>query len=122
MPGSLGTPDLSMALFQHDVLCRRHVNFVNATPDDLELLAQACEPASFGVKQENVLDETYRKAGKMDSECFASVLDPSNTDLTNIIRGHLLEGLQSNRCIKVELYKLNTYSKFLIIDRPFLVL
>jgi hypothetical protein len=88
----------------------------------LEQLTQACEPASFGVKQENVLDETYRKAGKMDSECFSSMLDPSNTDLIKIVRGYLLESLQSNMGIKAELYKLNIYSKYLIFIHPYLVL
>jgi hypothetical protein len=66
------------------------------------------------VKQEHVLDETYRKAGKMDSECFASTLDPFHTDLIKIIRGYLLEGLESTTGIKVELYKLNIYGKYLI--------
>jgi hypothetical protein len=56
-----------------------------------------------------VLDETYRKAGKMDLECFSSTLDLSHTDLMNIIRGYLLEGAQSTNNIKTELYKLNVY-------------
>jgi hypothetical protein len=84
------------------------------TPEELEQLTQACEPASFGVKQEDVLDETYRKAGKMDSECFSSMLDPSNTDLMKIVRGYLLEGLNSQKGIKAELYKLNVYGTHLI--------
>jgi hypothetical protein len=88
----------------------RHINLANATPEKLEQLAQACEPASFGLKQECVLDETYRKAGKMDSESFCSALDLSHTDLVNIIRGYLLEGTQSTNNIKTELYKLNVYS------------
>jgi hypothetical protein len=79
----------------------------------LEKLAQACEPASFGLKRECVLDETYRKAGKMDSECFASTLDLAHTDLVNIIRGYLLEGPQSTNNLKTELYKLNVYSTHL---------
>ncbi|KAI0271798.1 hypothetical protein BGY98DRAFT_1189584 [Russula aff. rugulosa BPL654] len=94
-----------------DCLAARYINLVNATPDELEQLTQACEPASFGVKQETVLDETYRKAGKIDSECFASMLDPPSTDLIKIIRGYLLEGLQSEKGIKAELYKLNIYGK-----------
>ncbi|KAF8493964.1 hypothetical protein F5888DRAFT_701539 [Russula emetica] len=89
----------------------RHINFVNATPEKLEQLAQACEPASFGPKQECVLDETYRNAGKMDSECFSSTLDLYHTDLLNIIRGYLLEGTQSTNNLKTELYKLNVYIK-----------
>jgi hypothetical protein len=88
----------------------------------LEQLTQACEPASFGVKQERVLDETYRKAGKMHPECFASMLDPFYTGLTKIIRGYLLEGLKSTRGIKAELYKLNIYGKCLTLLHPHLVL
>jgi hypothetical protein len=78
----------------------------------LEKLIQACEPASFGKGQENVFDETYRKARKMDSENFVPVLDgldPFHTDLIKIIRGYLLEGDQSKKSIKMELYKLNVY-------------
>jgi hypothetical protein len=87
----------------------RHINLANATPDELEQLTQACEPASFGVNKEDVLDETYRKAGKLDSECFAPMLDPVRTDLSKIIRSYLLEGTQSMKNIKIELYKLNVY-------------
>jgi hypothetical protein len=92
-----------------DILCHRHINLANATPDELEQLTHACEPASFGVNKEDVLDETYRKAGKLDSECFAPLLDPVRTDLSKIIRGYLLEGTQSMKNIKIELYKLNVY-------------
>jgi hypothetical protein len=88
----------------------------------LEQLTQACEPATFGLKQEHVLDESYRKAGKMDSECFASTLDPFHTDLIKIIRGYLLEGFRSTRGIKAELYKLNIYSTYLIFVHLYLVL
>lgn len=55
------------------------------------------------------MDETYRKAGKLDSERFALLLDPVRTDLLKIIRGYLLEGTQSMNNIKTELYKLNVY-------------
>ena len=94
-----------------DIFCHRHINLSSSTPDELEQLTQACEPASFGVKKEDVLDETYRKAGKMDLERFAPspLLDPVRTDLSKIIRNYLLEGTQSINNIKIELYKLNVY-------------
>jgi len=92
-----------------DILCRRHINLANATPDELEQLIQACEPASFGVNKEDVLDETYRKAGNLDSEFFAPLLDPVRTDLLKIIRNYLLEGTQSMNSIKTELLGLNVY-------------
>ena len=57
-------------------ICHRYINLANATPDQLEKLTQACKPVSFGPKQEHVLDDTYRKARKMDPGCFASQLNP----------------------------------------------
>jgi hypothetical protein len=76
----------------------------------LEQLTEACDPASFGMKEKEVLDETYRKAGKMDPDRFASPLHPSQTDLMKIIRGYLLEGKQASEYIVTELHKLNVYS------------
>jgi 2OG-Fe(II) oxygenase superfamily len=105
-------------LFSH----HRHINLANATPEKLEQLAQVCEPASFGLKKECVLDETYRKAGKMDSEWFSSTLDLSHTDLMKIIRGYLLEGTQSTNNVKTELYKLNVYSTHLFHIYFYLIL
>ncbi len=61
------------------------------------------------MNKEDVLDETYRKAGKMDSDRFAPLLNPVHTDLLKIIRDYLLEGDQSKNNIKLELYKLNVY-------------
>ena len=69
------------------------------------------------MKQENVLDEAYRKAGKMDSECFAPTLNLFHTDLIKIIRDYLLEGTQSTKSIKAELYKLNVYGIHIIFIR-----
>lgn len=118
LPGSeMGTPKFPEPITL-TFLVLRHINFSDATPDELEQLAQACEPASFGVHHEQVLDESYRKAGKMDSECFASTLDLVRTDLVNIIRDCLLEGTQSTKNIKAELYKLNVYGTRLILVLP----
>jgi hypothetical protein len=75
----------------------------------LEELTEACELASFGRKLVDVIDETYRKAGKMDLECFSPMLDVFRTDLVKIIYDYLLEGTQSTKRIKIELYKLNVY-------------
>ena len=44
-----------------------------------------------------------------------------HTDLVKIIRGHLLEGLESTKGIKAELYKPDTYGKYLTFVRPYLV-
>ncbi len=109
LPGS-GDPDFSESKsLLLNVTLFRHINLANSTPEKLELLTQVCEPASFGLKQECVLDETYRKAGKMDPDCFSSNLGLSHTNLIKIIRGYLLEGTQSTNNLKTELYKLNVY-------------
>jgi hypothetical protein len=92
----------------------RHINFVDATPQEIEQLAQICQPATFGLNKAEVMDETYRKAGKMDTDCCATPLTPDHTDLVKIVRNYLLEGTDSSRQIKVELYKLNVYSMRLI--------
>ncbi|KAH9966986.1 hypothetical protein BJV74DRAFT_954321 [Russula compacta] len=71
------------------------INLADATLDELEGLAQACEPASFGLNKEDVSDETYRNAGKIDLEGFSSTLDLAQTDLIKIIRDYLREGKRS---------------------------
>ena len=92
-----------------DLISYRYIDFANSTFSQLEQLVQACEPAPFGLNDKDVLDETYRKAGKMDSELFATPLVPEHTDLVRVLRGHLLEGTDSTRKLKIELYKLNVY-------------
>jgi hypothetical protein len=92
----------------------RHINLANATLDELEGLAQACEPASFGLNKEDILDETYREAGKIDFGVFSSTLDLAQTDLIKIIRDYLLEGTQSTRIIRTEPYRLNVYGMHLL--------
>lgn len=63
------------------------------------------------MNNEDVLDETYRKAGKMDVKNFASKFVVSDLGLDVIVRNRLLEGRKGTKPIKVELYKLNVYGK-----------
>ncbi|KAG9221882.1 hypothetical protein CCMSSC00406_0005707 [Pleurotus cornucopiae] len=74
------------------------------TPEDtqVQLLAKLCEPATFGRNQEDLLDETYRKAGKMDIENFAM-----NIDLG--VEISCSELLVDGRPFRWELYKPNVY-------------
>ena len=74
-------------------------------------LEQACEAATFGRNQENVLDESYRKAGKMDVENFMSGLDLDESGLLDVVRAGLLTGDQEDKPVKAELYKLNVYGQ-----------
>ena len=57
-------------------------------------------------------DETYRKAGKLDSDDFLIVFDASRSSLVDVIRTELL--VESPQIVKsedlsIELYKLNVY-------------
>ncbi|GAB7358221.1 hypothetical protein MBLNU230_g0373t1 [Neophaeotheca triangularis] len=82
--------------------------------ETLITLLQVCEPATFGRGNENVLDEGYRKAGKMDSEAFDTNFSPYETGIVDQIAQLLLPNLRAKesleRSVRAELYKLNVYS------------
>ncbi|KAJ7034207.1 hypothetical protein C8F04DRAFT_1260216 [Mycena alexandri] len=83
----------------------------DATEEDLAALASACDQATFGVDQKDVLDESYRKAGKMDLTKFASRLDIVASGLIDTISPDILQGQgeDGEKTLRAELYKLNVY-------------
>jgi hypothetical protein len=83
----------------------------NASEAQLELLANACTPATFGADNKDVMDLSYRKAGKMDVTDFISRFDPERLGLSEFVRGQLLEGDQDSKELRTELYKLNVYGQ-----------
>ena len=87
---------------------------------ELQLLTECCDPATFGVDAKDVLDITYRSAGKLDKKHFATNLDLPTIGVLDIIRNALLEGEQSLKPIKVELYKMNVYGKLSLSGGDFL--
>ncbi|KAI0334272.1 hypothetical protein GY45DRAFT_1318758 [Cubamyces sp. BRFM 1775] len=89
----------------------RRINLANATPDELQHLAETCDPASFGVGQKDVYDESYRKAGKLDKADFAINLSPEALGIVDAINNALfVESLGfAEDSIRTELYKLNVY-------------
>ncbi|KAK6984880.1 Fe2OG dioxygenase domain-containing protein [Favolaschia claudopus] len=90
----------------------RRIDLGNAWDNDLHDLANACQKATFGLNQADVLDETYRKAGKMDLDKFASRLDILSSGLLTAIKQDILQGQDLNAEDKIlipELYKLNVY-------------
>jgi hypothetical protein len=107
--GSLGYPFLD--IFFHcpsNDMSHSFIDFSTAVSDNqLEKLAQACQPATFGVKQQAVLDESYRKAGKMDAVDFSTNFNPSSAGIIDNIRCLLLK--KPEMSIQVELHKLNVY-------------
>ncbi|KZW04463.1 hypothetical protein EXIGLDRAFT_599226 [Exidia glandulosa HHB12029] len=80
-----------------------------ASVDELERLANACQAATFGRNQLDVLDESYRKAGKLDNTDFALNLDITGSGLLDKVHDSLFGWEAQSRDIVAELYKLNVY-------------
>ncbi|CAA7266086.1 unnamed protein product [Cyclocybe aegerita] len=86
-----------------------YIDFAKASSEDLKVLAESCQPATFGVNKQDVFDETYRKAGKMDAANFATQFHPSACGVVDAIRDAMLPAQDTDRGIKIEMYKLNVY-------------
>ncbi|KAF7596013.1 hypothetical protein BBP40_003793 [Aspergillus hancockii] len=87
------------------------------SPETLQHLVASCDPASFGRGQEDVLDLSYRRAGKIDPEQFATSFHPADFSIIETIERVLLPSISSAeenelqfRKIRAELYKINVYS------------
>ncbi|TFK65044.1 hypothetical protein BDN72DRAFT_734701, partial [Pluteus cervinus] len=82
-----------------------------ATPEDhaLQALTDACVPAKFGRGSQDVYDESYRKAKKMNTDDFVITFDPSS--IVHAIGEFLLDGNGQADDLELELYQLNVYDK-----------
>ncbi|CDO69951.1 hypothetical protein BN946_scf184836.g25 [Trametes cinnabarina] len=92
----------------------RRINLSQATDEQLQHLAKTCDPATFGVHEQDVYDETYRKAGKLDAEHFSLNVTPDHLGLLDIVRDQLVlvnapQAYIGGTKIRAELYKLNVY-------------
>ncbi len=88
------------------------IDLLNASEEDLRQLAQACDPATFGMNNQDVLDLSYRTAaaaGKMDANNFMTVIDLERAGLMDALRYDLLDGEKGSRPIYAELYNMNVY-------------
>ncbi|KAK0192472.1 hypothetical protein F5146DRAFT_1102400 [Armillaria mellea] len=105
-------PDQGYLYFRDAENVANSLNAATATQDDLARLHKACDPAPFGRGNETVLDETYRKAEKLDLSHFATSFELCNTAILGKIHHDLIEGKQAEkRVIRAEPYKLNVYGK-----------
>jgi len=99
----------------HSITYRTHrfINFASHTPEQLVQLAAACSPATFGRGDQDVYDETYRRALKMDAADFSVQFDPTVSSLIETIKENLLQGQTEKMEIKSEIYQLNIYGRFI---------
>jgi hypothetical protein len=80
----------------------------HGTMRSLENLVQATEPASFGFDGQDILDETYRKALKLDTTAFSTNFCPYEIGIIDEIGQTLFPRLRGTfQGIRAELYKLN---------------
>ncbi|KAJ8702119.1 hypothetical protein PTI98_000862 [Pleurotus ostreatus] len=107
--GAVSLPPTSTALYFGATDAGR-LDLLSPQKKQLEQLLAACSPATFGMNKEDVLDEEYRKAGKLDAENFAFNFDVMNSEITTQITNVLLQG-RSDPTFVPELYKLNVYGK-----------
>ena len=106
---ALSVFSLSVAYLTHG----RFIDFVSSTPEQLDQLAAACHPATFGRGNQDAYGESYRKAPKMDTADFAAQFDPTMSGLIRTIEENLLRGETEKMSIRSEIYKLNVYSDVL---------
>ncbi|EAU84549.2 hypothetical protein CC1G_00068 [Coprinopsis cinerea okayama7 len=82
----------------------------NGVPDTrLEDLVKACEPAKFGLGDRDVLDETYRKAWKLDASKLATQFDVVRSGILTTVHDALLQYESSTLLLEAHVDKLNVY-------------
>ena len=79
--------------------------------DSISKLIESCQPATFGKNGEDVLDLSYRKALKLDTDSFATSFEPYSSGIVDLVTRMLLrfpdKDASASRSIRAELYKLN---------------
>ncbi|KAH9953971.1 hypothetical protein BC827DRAFT_1272991 [Russula dissimulans] len=111
LSGTLQPPASSFSLFYKitkDDHASRHIDLAHAPFNELEQLAQACEPTAFGVDSDY---ESSVKAGKMDVGRFAPLLALDHTGLDKLLKDYHFEGSQAKNKLTIELLKLNVYGQ-----------
>ncbi|VUC33010.1 unnamed protein product [Clonostachys rosea] len=83
-----------------------------STAGNLKHLLADMKPATFGRGGEDVYDESYRKASKLDPQNFSTNFCPYSAGIIGVISRLLLPDpdFEEQRVIKAELYKLNVYT------------
>ncbi|KAM0738036.1 hypothetical protein ACQRIT_007512 [Beauveria bassiana] len=81
--------------------------------DALNALIRDCQPATFGLGRQDVYDETYHKALKIDPDEFYTTFDPYSLEIVDTIAQILLPSYldsATHQAVEARLYKLNVYS------------
>lgn len=84
----------------------RFIYIANTFEAQFKALAEACSPASFGRNKEDIVDESYRKAGKMDPVDFATQISPWDSGvLRTAVETHFkTSGSTANLAVELNVY------------------
>ena len=77
-------------------------------------MSDACDVATFGLNDQDVYDETYRKAVKLDTNKFAAQFASVSADILEGIKDRLVpeDEFGDRPSLRAELYKLNVYGMY----------
>jgi hypothetical protein len=93
------------------------IDVVAGETDPIAKLVADTQPASFGLQGKEVIDESYRKASKLDTTAFSTNFCPYGSGIIDAIGQTLLpKNPSSCQGIRAELYKLNVSSKLYCDD------
>ncbi|KAF2840820.1 hypothetical protein M501DRAFT_1010024 [Patellaria atrata CBS 101060] len=82
-----------------------------STTNAMDQLIKDCAPATFGCGGMDVLDESYRKASKMDCKDFCTDFNPYELGIMSVVQQMLLPVVTGRfRGVRCELHKFNVYS------------
>ena len=104
---------LSAILRLTDLL--RRIDFNSVTMEELDHLANTCDPAFASPEGEDILDGNCRKASKLDPKFFSCNLNIDATGLLAMAVTDILEGGGSEESFKdarAEVYKLNIHGEY----------
>lgn len=91
--------------------CKVTFPVADADLPNFEQLLKDCEPATFGRGGESIMDESYRKAGKLDTSAFSTTFDPYSVGIVDAVAHALIPKLSqrtnTTSGLRAELYKLN---------------
>lgn len=96
---------------------RESLNLAQASPEELAKLIASCDAAPFGRGTESVLDDSYRKALKLNLSQFGMPFELAATNIIAKIRQELVESTTLlHRTIRAEPYKLNIYGAYILFQ------
>ncbi|KAL8735797.1 MAG: hypothetical protein Q9166_000661 [cf. Caloplaca sp. 2 TL-2023] len=88
---STGLPDVTIRWDTEGYLDHHKVSFPLSENDTAsESLVQHCQPVTFGHGDRDVLDETYRKASKLDNTAFSTNFHPHDCGIVDAVQQILM--------------------------------